>query len=108
MPSIQLGLIAAVSEAAGFPTDTFYLNLDLAARLEPDRYELLCAHRGRMTSEWLFSVAAFPTEVVTDSHPYFDAFPDETELAEKDATLGAQQLACLREDVSRPHVKINC
>jgi len=30
-PSIQLGLLRAIAEEAGFPTDTYHLYLDLAA-----------------------------------------------------------------------------
>jgi ribosomal peptide maturation radical SAM protein 1 len=75
-PSIQIGLLTAIAEQAGFSTDSFYLNLNLAARLTPEIYEALCIHRGHMTGEWLFSVAAFGENAHDDDEAYFTAFPD--------------------------------
>jgi ribosomal peptide maturation radical SAM protein 1 len=81
-PSIQVGLLTAIARKAGFPTDPHHLNLELAARI-PDAYEGLCSHRGRMTGEWLFSVAAFGSAAPYDDHAYFDKFPDEVGWAMK-------------------------
>src|SRR6266852_2948118 len=78
-PSIQIGLLTSIAEQAGFSTDAHYLNLDLAVRITPEVYESLCDHRGRMTSEWLFSIAAFGQDVSADDDAYFRAFPKETE-----------------------------
>ena len=77
VPSIQVGLLTAITEQAGFQTDAYHLNLNLAASLTPEVYEPLCFHRGHMTGEWLFSVAAFGQEAQEDDALYFKAFPEE-------------------------------
>jgi hypothetical protein len=59
-PSIQIGLLKALASARGFQACTLHANLDFAARIGVDDYELLCQHRGAMVGEWLFSVEAFP------------------------------------------------
>jgi ribosomal peptide maturation radical SAM protein 1 len=59
-PSIQLGLLKALTARRGFPVRTLHANLDFAVRIGLDYYELLCQHRGPMVGEWLFSLAAFP------------------------------------------------
>ncbi len=82
-PSIQIGLLKAVIEQAGFTADTFHLNLELAARLPLKDYEALGQHRGHMTGEWLFSVAAFGEAAHLDDEAYFAAFPDEVVWLEK-------------------------
>ena len=58
-PAIQLGLLQGLARADGHECDTFHLNVELARALGARRYEALCNHRGDMTGEWLFSVAAF-------------------------------------------------
>jgi ribosomal peptide maturation radical SAM protein 1 len=75
-PSIQLGLLTALAQRAGYPCDAYHLNLDLAAELSPSRYELFCEHRGHMTAEWLFAPAAFGAQA-PDDEAYFRAFPEE-------------------------------
>lgn len=82
-PSIQIGLMTAVARQAGFTSDSYHLNLDLAARLEPDLYEELCNHRGRMTGEWLFSVAAFGKDAHSNDEAYFKAFAEDFMWAKK-------------------------
>ena len=79
-PSIQLGLLSAIVRAAGFPVDTHYFNLDLAAELSPALYERFCEHRGRMFGEWLFGVAAFADNAGATA-AYFDTFPEEESWA---------------------------
>ena len=69
-PSIQLGLIKSVTARAGFPVRTLHAYLDFAVRIGVDDYQVLCQHRGPMTGEWLFSVAAFP-ETAPDRDGYF-------------------------------------
>lgn len=59
-PSIQLGLLKALTAECGFPVRTLHANLDFAALIGLDYYDLLCQHRGPMIGDWLFSVAAFP------------------------------------------------
>ncbi|MFC5994082.1 RiPP maturation radical SAM C-methyltransferase [Pseudonocardia hispaniensis] len=76
-PSIQLGLVGAVAEAAGFPVDLLHFNLDLAAELTPAVYELLCERRSHMTGEWLFAPAAFGPDHAGAEREYFERFPDE-------------------------------
>ena len=58
-PSIQLGLLAAIGSAQGFPVRTLHAGLDLSARLGPPLYEKLAHLRGRLIGDWLFSVEAF-------------------------------------------------
>lgn len=81
-PSIQLGLLAALLERAGFLADTYHLNLELAARI-PDAYDGLCSHHGRMTGEWLFAPAAFGDRVNAADDAYYRDFPEELEWAAK-------------------------
>jgi ribosomal peptide maturation radical SAM protein 1 len=58
-PSIQLGLLAALTERHGFPVRTCHAYLDFAAAIGVDYYKRLCDHRGTLIGDWLFSVAAF-------------------------------------------------
>jgi ribosomal peptide maturation radical SAM protein 1 len=94
-PSIQVGLMTAVAKAAGFAAIGYHLNLDLAASIGPDQYEHLCSHRGRMTSEWLFSVAAFG-DSVPDGKAYLRAFPDELAWAEQNLQLSQEAILRMR------------
>lgn len=80
-PSIQMGLLSAIGEAAGYHIQTAYLNLDLAAELGFDLYEQLCEHRGHMTGEWLFALAAFGPDMARPAEDYFRLFPSEAEWA---------------------------
>ncbi len=98
-PSIQIGLLGAVAERAGFPTDTHHLNLELAARLGLDVYEALYNHRGRRSGEWLFSVAAFAKQARGDDEAYFAAFQEE--IAQLCRSIGKDQayLSRLRHEL---------
>jgi ribosomal peptide maturation radical SAM protein 1 len=58
-PSLQLGLLKPIAESHAFPTETFHLNLELAAMIGRPLFDLLCDHRGEATGDWLFSLAAF-------------------------------------------------
>ena len=82
-PSIQIGLITAVAEQAGFEVDVYHFNLDLAAQLSPALYENFCEHRGNLTGEWLFAPAAFRSSAPSDEASYFRAYPEELEWARK-------------------------
>jgi len=82
-PSIQVGLIQAVAQQAGFETDAYYFNLDLAAQLSPKVYDKLSEHRGNMTAEWLFAPAAFGLSPSPDEEDFFQAFPREAVWLEK-------------------------
>ena len=60
-PSIQIGLLKAIVASHGFPSDTFHLNLDLAA-VVPDSLDgvlFAAGEQSRGLGDWLFSVAAF-------------------------------------------------
>ena len=58
-PSIQIGLLKAVTARQGFPVRTYHAYLDFAARIGVGYYNALCQHRGTMVGDWLFSLAAF-------------------------------------------------
>ena len=98
-PSIQLGLLKAIAEREGAVCETFHFNLDLAHAIGPEAYRWLSLHRGRITGEWLFSVAAFGDLIDLDDQPYFDAFPEE--IAEIGVVLagGPAQLSELRHRI---------
>lgn len=77
-PSIQCGLLKAGLVRAGYPTDVFYLNLELAAEIGALPYEEISRLRAELLlGEWLFSVAAFV------------ARPDEAEYRDSCPTLGS-------------------
>src|SRR5215831_6710896 len=77
IPSIQIGLMTAIAEQAGFETDAYYFNLDLAAKISPDLYEQMCEHRGNLTGEWVFAKAAFRGTAPEEGEEFFAAFPGE-------------------------------
>jgi ribosomal peptide maturation radical SAM protein 1 len=84
-PSIQLGLLKAITARYGFPVRTYHAYLDFAARIGIDYYRRLCQHRGTLVGDWLFSLDAFG-----------DAAPDPgarmlDELAHGVSHLGASQ-----------------
>jgi len=58
-PSIQLGLLKAVTARSGFPVRACHAYLDFAARIGVDYYKLLCEHRGTLIGDWLFALEAF-------------------------------------------------
>src|SRR3954452_4762741 len=82
-PSIQAALVTAIAESAGFETDTYHFNLDLAAQLSPKVYESLCEHLGHMTGEWLFARSAFGPASAGDDDAYFAQFPNEVAWIKK-------------------------
>lgn len=98
VPSIQVGLLTAIAERAGFPTDAYHLNLNLAASLTPNLYEPLSFHRGHMTGEWLFSIAAFREAERGDDEQYFKAFPGEIAWIKKQGK-DAAFLSSLRHEI---------
>lgn len=88
-PSIQLGLLGEIARREGHRCDCHHLNLELAARI-PDIYGGLCAFRGHMTGEWLFSYAAFGADAHQDDDAYLDAFPSELVLAARGGVTRAR------------------
>src|SRR5208283_801005 len=97
-PSPQLGLLRAIAEEAGFATDTYHLYLDLAARIGPEVYSNLCKYRGQVTSEWLFTVAAFGAQAQDSDEEYFRAFPGAVEWF-KERGKDASYLSSLRHAI---------
>lgn len=97
-PSIQLGLLQAEVCREGFSCSAFYFNLDLAAQVGWDRYEVLCSDRTLLLGEWLFSRAAFGA-AAPDGEEYLERFAEE--LAEPLDAIGqdAPFLLTLREEV---------
>jgi ribosomal peptide maturation radical SAM protein 1 len=75
-PSIQLGLLQALGEQEGFLVDVYHLNLHMAARISSEVYNVFSNHRGPLTSEWLFSKAAFGKTAATIDK-FFCSFQDE-------------------------------
>jgi len=74
-PSPAIGLLRAIAERAGFKTDSYHFNLDLAAKLEPGLHEALCRNHDDLLCEWLFGVAAFDGEVASGEAAYLETFP---------------------------------
>jgi ribosomal peptide maturation radical SAM protein 1 len=83
-PSIQCGLLQAITSRAGHDCDTKYLNIEFAAFLGGPGYEkiaMMDAMRDYFLGEWLFSYAAFG-EVLPPAD-YLAAFPEvESDWAE--------------------------
>lgn len=92
-PSIQLGLLKAIAESHGFPTDTFHLNLDLAAAVGDPLYDVLFSGGGeqaRGLGDWLFSRAAFGDEAPDPDGSFLRDCRDRIALStEQAASLAA-------------------
>ena len=58
-PSIQLGLLKAVTARRGFPSAPTTHTWTSPCRIGVDYYKLLCQHRGTLIGDWLFSLEAF-------------------------------------------------
>jgi ribosomal peptide maturation radical SAM protein 1 len=108
MPSIQIGLLSAITALEGFPTVSHYFNLKLASRLGLERYEQLCGHRGHMTGEWLFSVSAFGTEISDDESEFLAAFPKEAEWLRERVGLDTAALRELRHAILPDFIDACC
>jgi ribosomal peptide maturation radical SAM protein 1 len=78
-PSIQLGLLKAITATYGFPVTTFHLHLNFAHYIGLDLYEALCFDRGTMlgVGDWLFAKAAFGAKT-----PHKDDFLELKNLTE--------------------------
>ena len=98
-PSLQLGLLKPIAESHGFPTETFHLNLELAARIGRPLFDLLCDHRGEATGDWLFSLAAFGEDSPDPTDAFLERYGDRLEprLAEVESSL--DELATIRREV---------
>jgi ribosomal peptide maturation radical SAM protein 1 len=101
-PSIQIGLLQSLAERDGFPTDSYYFNLDLMARLGFPVYEALCLRH--VTGEWLFSIAAFQNSVSGDDEAYYMALPQERAWADE---FGKESVRRLRHELIPDFIE-NC
>jgi ribosomal peptide maturation radical SAM protein 1 len=81
-PSIQCGLLKAVLSQAGHDVQVFYFNLELAAEIGADAYNIISQLRtDQFLGEWLFSVAAFGRG--SDESEYLRACPSLSQTCEK-------------------------
>jgi ribosomal peptide maturation radical SAM protein 1 len=58
-PSIQLGLLAKLGREVGWQVETAHLNLEAAALIGAEAYEVVSENRSTSLGEWLFARAAF-------------------------------------------------
>lgn len=96
-PSIQCGLLKAILERAGHPTEVLYLNLEMAAELGAKLYDDLAQPReDLLLGDWLFALAAFGPH--GSEKEYFESHPS---LARTCKTLGVdfEHLCKLRREV---------
>lgn len=98
-PSMQLGLLKGIVQAAGFEADTLHLNLELAARVGVPLYERLCDHRGPLIGEWLYSRAAFGDEAPDPDHRFLRDFLGRYEHIFGDGERARAGLRWLRDEV---------
>ncbi len=75
-PSIQLGLLKAVTAQYGFPVRTYHAHLDFAAQVGIDYYQLLCENHGTLIGDWLFSLEAFGDAAPDPGAHMLDEFAD--------------------------------
>ncbi len=75
-PSIQLGLLKAVTARYGFPVRTYHAYLDFAVQIGIDYYEQLCENHGTLIGDWLFSLEAFGDEAPDPGAHMLDELAD--------------------------------
>jgi ribosomal peptide maturation radical SAM protein 1 len=97
-PSIQIGLLQAIAQDAGFQTDSFHLNINLAAVLGLKSYNLLSQYHYQMLGEWLFSVSAFGEEIDNNDSNYYAASPQLVSWITKQGK-STEYLSSLRHEV---------
>ena len=88
-PSIQLGLLKAIAQAAGFPARTLHANLDFAARIGAEPYQRLAQHRGPLVGDWLFSLEAFGGAAPDPHATLLEDFADELSYLGSPAEVAA-------------------
>ncbi len=98
-PSLQVGLLKPIAESHGFPTETFHLNLELAARLGRPLFDLLCEHRGEATGDWLFSLAAFGEASPDPGDAFLERYARGLEPRLVEAESSLDELARVRHQV---------
>lgn len=98
-PSIQLGLLSAIARDRGFDTQTFHLNLDLAARIGIDKYHSLDSYSHRLVGEWLFSLEAFAEEAPDLEGEFVEKFSADLAGLLEELEFSAQDLRRFRTGV---------
>jgi ribosomal peptide maturation radical SAM protein 1 len=96
-PSIQIGLLSAVCESHGFPTETFHLTLEFAARVGMDVYHELSTVRSMVMGDWFFSKEAFRGDAPDQDARFLTDFAAEVaEQFGKDAAEAGSATLALR------------
>jgi ribosomal peptide maturation radical SAM protein 1 len=99
-PSIQIGLLKALTTAHGFSARSLHANLDFAAQIGLDYYQRLSQHRGHMVGEWLFSLEAFQDDAPDpDAHMLDQLAHDLSYIVEPHEDLRRKLIATRRTDV---------
>ncbi len=102
-PSLQLGLLKALCARENIATDAFHLNLDFAATVGPDLYELLSGTPTPMLGEWTFTKAAFPEFETPPA--YLAQARDFVRQIEQASGVTEAGLLTLREDLAPDFVR---
>jgi ribosomal peptide maturation radical SAM protein 1 len=83
IPSIQIGLLAAIGRQHAHSVDTLHLNLEFAAQVGPELYAELCEHSGPELGNWLFAAAAFGEQDPDPAGRFLTDFPNATAFLEE-------------------------
>ena len=102
-PSLQLGLIKAILARSGLESDIHNFNLDFAALVGPELYELLSGTPDPMLGEWMFTKAAFP-EYEKPLH-YLSSIPDFVKRVEETSGVAEGRLFGLRDQIAPEFVR---
>ncbi|HEU5107509.1 MAG TPA: RiPP maturation radical SAM C-methyltransferase, partial [Micromonosporaceae bacterium] len=90
-PSIQLGLLKAITAGHGYDVRTLHANLDFAHRIGAGPYAALSERRGHMLGDWLFSVAAFGDEAPDPDGALLDEFATDFGFPDGGAGPGGRE-----------------
>src|SRR3954469_10054696 len=82
-PSIQLGLLKSVTEAASFPAETFHLSLDFAVQIGFELYEAIADGRNPQFGDWIFAIEAFGEDAPDKSDVLIAECPDAARALHK-------------------------
>jgi ribosomal peptide maturation radical SAM protein 1 len=95
-PSIQLGLLKAVTARHGFPVRTYHAYLDFAVQIGMDYYNLLCQNHGSLIGDWLFSLEAFGNAAPDPGAQMLDEFADRLSYLDKSQEETREKLLRIR------------
>jgi len=98
-PSMQLGLLQAIAKQHGHAVTTHYLNMQFAARVGWDMYEVISTNYYHLLGEWTFARAAF-REDAPDAMRLFDTFADDLAEVRKKLGCDIDFLLDLRERIA--------